>query len=176
MIYHLLYAFRDEVSAFNVFRYLTLRTALATLTALLLSLILGPFVIRRLQQLQVEQVTREEGPSHHAVKTGTPTMGGLLIVTAVVVPTLLWAEPTNMFIWIATLSCLAALEDIKGLFGYGLGGSFSDADAMGKLTILPAAFWAGSWMLMSIGAMGIGLWSIVKRRRGATAAPGLPKT
>ena len=107
MIYHLLYAFKDEVSAFNVFRYLTLRTALATLTALLLSLILGPFVIRRLQQLQVEQVTREEGPSHHAVKTGTPTMGGLLIVTAVVVPTLLWAEPTNMFIWIATLSCLA---------------------------------------------------------------------
>jgi phospho-N-acetylmuramoyl-pentapeptide-transferase len=107
VIYHFLYALKDEVSAFNVFRYLTLRTALATLTALLLSLILGPFVIRRLEQLQVEQVARAEGPSHHAVKSGTPTMGGLLIVTAVVVPTLLWAEPSNVFVWIAVASCLA---------------------------------------------------------------------
>ncbi len=107
MIYHLLFSLRDEVSAFNVFRYLTLRTALATLTALLLSLVLGPYVIRKLRQLQVGQVTREEGPSHHAVKTGTPTMGGLLIVTAVVVPTLLWAELGNVLIWVALASCVA---------------------------------------------------------------------
>ncbi|TDI44238.1 MAG: phospho-N-acetylmuramoyl-pentapeptide-transferase, partial [Acidobacteria bacterium] len=107
MIYHLLYGLRNEISAFNVFRYLTLRTALATLTALLLSLILGPFVIRRLEQLRVGQVTRKEGPAHHAVKTGTPTMGGLLIVTAVIVPTMLWADTTNVFILIATASCFA---------------------------------------------------------------------
>jgi phospho-N-acetylmuramoyl-pentapeptide-transferase len=107
VIYQLLYSLQDQISAFNVFRYLTFRTGLATLTALLLSLALGPYVIRRLRQLQVGQVTREEGPSHHAVKTGTPTMGGLLIVTAVVVPTLLWADPGNVFVWIAVATCLA---------------------------------------------------------------------
>jgi phospho-N-acetylmuramoyl-pentapeptide-transferase len=107
VIYYLLFSFREEVSAFNVFRYLTFRTALATLTALLLSLGLGPYVIRKLRQLQVGQVTREEGPSHHAVKTGTPTMGGLLIVTAVVVPTLLWAELSNVLIWVALAACVA---------------------------------------------------------------------
>ncbi|MFQ5768873.1 MAG: phospho-N-acetylmuramoyl-pentapeptide-transferase [Acidobacteriota bacterium] len=107
MIYHLLYSLKDEISAFNVFRYLTLRAALSTLTALLISLVLGPYVIRRLRQLQVGQVTRPEGPSHHAVKSGTPTMGGLLIITAIIVPTLLWAEPRNVFIWIACASCLA---------------------------------------------------------------------
>jgi len=107
MMYHLLYALREDISAFNVFRYLTLRTALATVTALVLSLILGPLVIRRLEQLRVGQVTREEGPAHHAVKTGTPTMGGLLIITAVVVPTLLWADMGNIFIWMAVASCVA---------------------------------------------------------------------
>ena len=107
MIYHLLYALSDQISAFNVFRYLTFRTALATLTGLLLSLALGPYVIRRLRQLQVGQVTREEGPAHHAAKTGTPTMGGLLIITAVVIPTLLWADLRNPFIWIALGTTLA---------------------------------------------------------------------
>jgi phospho-N-acetylmuramoyl-pentapeptide-transferase len=107
MIYRLLFAFSEDISAFNVFRYLTLRTALATLTALLLSLILGPMVIRSLRQLQVAQVTREEGPAHHSVKTGTPTMGGLLIITSVVVPTILWADPGNIFVWMAVLSCIA---------------------------------------------------------------------
>jgi phospho-N-acetylmuramoyl-pentapeptide-transferase len=107
VIYELLYSLKDEISAFNVFRYLTFRSALALMTALLLSLALGPHVIRRLRQLQVGQVTRAEGPSHHAVKTGTPTMGGLLIVTAVVVPTLLWADISNVFVWIAVGTCLS---------------------------------------------------------------------
>ena len=107
MIYYLLYALKEEISAFNVFRYLTFRAALAAITALLLSLILGPRVIRRLRQLQVGQVTREEGPSHHHVKSGTPTMGGLLIVTAILVSTLLWADLGNLFIWIALFACLA---------------------------------------------------------------------
>ncbi|MFQ5718524.1 MAG: phospho-N-acetylmuramoyl-pentapeptide-transferase [Acidobacteriota bacterium] len=102
MIYHLLYGLKDQISAFNVFRYLTFRMALAALTALLLSLALGPYVIRRLRQLQVGQVAREEGPAHHAVKTGTPTMGGLLIIVAVIIPTLLWADLTNLFVWVAT--------------------------------------------------------------------------
>lgn len=105
-MFALLYSFKEEISAFNVFRYLTFRTALAVLTALILSLVLGPHVIRRLRQLQVGQVTRREGPSHHAVKTGTPTMGGLLIITAVVVSTLLWADMKNRFIWIAIGTCL----------------------------------------------------------------------
>ena len=87
MFFHLLYSLRGSFSAFNVFGYITFRTAMATLTALLVSLLLGPGLIRRLRQFQIGQEIREEGPSSHQVKRGTPTMGGLLIITAVVLPT-----------------------------------------------------------------------------------------
>jgi len=100
MFYLLLYRLSDELSAFNVFHYITFRTALATLTALLVSLLLGPWMIRRLQQFQIGQAIREEGPTSHQAKQGTPTMGGLLIITSVVLPTLLWADLRNPFIWI----------------------------------------------------------------------------
>ncbi len=79
----------------------------------------------------------------------------------------LWLRRATV-VWIATMSCLAALEGIKGLFGYGLAGSSSDADAMQHLTHIPAAFWAGLWMLLSLAAMILGVRSIVRRRRGAT--------
>lgn len=75
-------------------------------------------------------------------------------------------------VWIATLSCLAALQDVKGLFGYGLAGSGSDADSMAQLTGLPAGLWAAAWMLLSLGAIFIGLRSIVKRRRVVRARSG----
>ena len=106
MFYHLLYPLHTEFSAFNVFRYITLRVAMATLTALIVSLLLGPGLIRRLRQFQIGQAIREEGPQSHRAKQGTPTMGGLLIVTAVVLPTLAWADLLNPFVWIAVASML----------------------------------------------------------------------
>jgi phospho-N-acetylmuramoyl-pentapeptide-transferase len=85
----------------NVFRYITVRTALASLTALLLTLVLGPWVVRRLRELQIGQFIREEGPRSHQAKAGTPTMGGILIVMATAVPTLLWADLSNGFVLLA---------------------------------------------------------------------------
>ena len=88
----------------NVTRYITFRTAAASLTALAIGLFLGPWMIRRLRAFQIGQVIRQEGPSTHRTKAGTPTMGGLLILTSVLVPTLLWADPRNPFIWLAVLA------------------------------------------------------------------------
>jgi phospho-N-acetylmuramoyl-pentapeptide-transferase len=107
MLYHLLFPLREEFAAFNVFRYLTFRTAGAVVTALLLSLVLGPWFIRQLRRLSVGQNIREVGPKTHQVKAGTPTMGGLLILMAVTIPTLLWANLTNTFVWIALATTLA---------------------------------------------------------------------
>src|SRR5439155_9906249 len=101
MLYHLLYPFHTQVSALNVTRYITFRTAAASLSALAISLALGPWMIRKLHEFQIGQVIRQEGPSTHRPKAGTPTMGGLLILTAALVPTLLWADLTNVFVWIA---------------------------------------------------------------------------
>jgi phospho-N-acetylmuramoyl-pentapeptide-transferase len=98
MLYHLLVPLAESYSALNVFRYITFRTAAATLTALFLALVAGPAVIRRLQALRVGQPIREIGPDHRN-KAGTPTMGGLLILLALVVSVLLWADLTNRAIW-----------------------------------------------------------------------------
>lgn len=87
--------------ALNVFRYITVRTAMASVTALLLALVFGPWLIRQLRQLQVGQFIREEGPQSHQSKAGTPTMGGLLIVSSTVIPTLLWADLENAYVWLA---------------------------------------------------------------------------
>jgi len=101
MFYHLLPPLNDVIAGMGVFRYITFRTAAASLTALLLSLLLGPWFIRRLQSFQIGQVIRQEGPASHRAKAGTPTMGGLLILSSVLIPTLLWADLTNPYIWIA---------------------------------------------------------------------------
>ena len=91
----------------NVTRYITFRTAAASLTALALGLLLGPWMIRKLREFQIGQVIRQEGPATHRTKAGTPTMGGLLILTSALVPTLLWANLANPFVWIAVLSTAA---------------------------------------------------------------------
>ena len=101
MLYHLLYPLHTQLGALNVTRYITFRTAAASLTALVLSLVLGPFMIRKLREFQIGQVIRQEGPATHRTKAGTPTMGGVLILTAAILPTLLWADHTNRFVWIA---------------------------------------------------------------------------
>ncbi len=107
MLYHLLSEFRTQVSVLNVVRYITFRTAAASLTALAISLLLGPWLVRTLREFQIGQVIRQEGPQTHRPKAGTPTMGGLLILTAAIVPTLLWADLTNVFVWIAVLTTSA---------------------------------------------------------------------
>ncbi|MCC7416495.1 MAG: phospho-N-acetylmuramoyl-pentapeptide-transferase [Acidobacteria bacterium] len=107
MLYQLLFSFRGELSVLNVTRYITIRTAAASLSALVISLVLGPWLIRRLREFQIGQVVRQDGPQTHRPKAGTPTMGGLLILAAAIVPTLLWADLTNAYVWIAVLTTLA---------------------------------------------------------------------
>jgi phospho-N-acetylmuramoyl-pentapeptide-transferase len=101
VLYHLLYPLADRIGALNVVRYITFRTAAATLTALFLSFLVGPALIRWLAALRVGQPIREIGPDHQA-KAGTPTMGGLLILLALLVSVLLWSELTNGLVWIVT--------------------------------------------------------------------------
>ena len=103
MFYHLLYPLHTTISVFNVFRYITFRTIYASLTAFLICFLLGPWVIRKLSELQIGQVIREDGPSSHQSKAGTPTMGGTLIVFAITLSTLLWGNLSNPYIWILLL-------------------------------------------------------------------------
>jgi phospho-N-acetylmuramoyl-pentapeptide-transferase len=108
LLYWLLYQqLFEHFSPFRIFRYLTFRTAFASLTALFIGLIIGPAIIRRLREFQIGQYIREEGPKAHQKKAGTPTMGGVLITIAIVVPTLLWADLSNKFVWMAVVSTLA---------------------------------------------------------------------
>lgn len=100
MLYYLLYPLRDSIVGFNVFRYITLRTALAALTALMISFILGPWLIERMRRIKLGQYIRAEGPKSHQMKAGTPTMGGILINIAILIPTILWADISNPYIWI----------------------------------------------------------------------------
>ncbi len=104
MLYHLLLPLQETFSALNIFRYITFRSAAAALTALLFSFVVGPWIIRRLQQLHVGETIRIEGPSTHSVKAGTPTMGGLIILGALLTPTLLFARLDNIFIQMLILS------------------------------------------------------------------------
>jgi len=107
MLYRVLFPFHTSIPVLNVTGYITFRTAAASLTALAISLVLGPWLIRKLREFQIGQVIRHSGPATHAPKAGTPTMGGLLILTAAIVPTLLWADLENIYLWIAVLSTLA---------------------------------------------------------------------
>jgi phospho-N-acetylmuramoyl-pentapeptide-transferase len=108
MLYYLFFdVLRPYFKALNVFRYITVRTAYASLTALFIALVLGPWVIRRLREMQIGQFIREEGPKSHHAKAGTPTMGGVLIVIATIVPVLLWADLRNPYILLSMASMLS---------------------------------------------------------------------
>ena len=111
MFYYLYLKFHAQFHLFNLFRYVTFRTAYASLTALFLSMFLGPYVIRKLKQFEVGQYIREDGPKAHQAKAGTPTMGGVLINLCIIIPTLLWADLSNPFIWLA-LGVTAAFAGI----------------------------------------------------------------
>ncbi len=115
MLYHLFYPLASEFSGFNVFRYITFRTGAATLTALFLSFLVGPSLIRWLARMRVGQPIREIGPAHQS-KAGTPTMGGLLILLSLIVSVLLWSNLDNRFVW-----------TVMGVtIGYGLLGFIDD--------------------------------------------------
>lgn len=113
MLYHLLYPLADQVHIFNLFRYITFRSAYALVTALLISFLVGPAVIRRLRSLQIVDTGREDAPECHQGKAGTPTMGGLIILAAIIAPTLLWADLGNRYIQIALFATLGL-----GLIGF----------------------------------------------------------
>src|SRR4029453_5529503 len=107
MLFPLLSLLRHEISGLNVVRYITFRTAVASLTALFLVLVLGPWMIDRLRAFQIGQNPPEGGPQAPKAKAGTPTMGGILILTGILVPTLLWDDLTNRNVWILMLSTLS---------------------------------------------------------------------
>jgi phospho-N-acetylmuramoyl-pentapeptide-transferase len=103
-------------SGFNVFSYLTFRAILSVLTAMVLSLYFGPKLIRRLQLMQIGQTIRDDGPESHLSKSGTPTMGGILILGAIVFSTLMWADLSNKYVWVV----------MTVVVGYGLVGFVDD--------------------------------------------------
>jgi len=102
VIYQLLYPLRhasDWLSFLNVLRYIPFRAIAATITAMMMSFFVAPWFIRELQKKQIGQVVREDEAAHHQVKRGTPTMGGALVILCLLVPTILWADPHNIFVW-----------------------------------------------------------------------------
>lgn len=116
MLYHLLYPLASDIKLLNIFKYLTFRTIYAMITALVVCFVLGPWIIRRLEALQARQVIRTDGPESHLKKQGTPTMGGVMILSAILIPTLLWADLTNIYVWLVLFV----------LVGYGLVGFVDD--------------------------------------------------
>jgi phospho-N-acetylmuramoyl-pentapeptide-transferase len=124
MLYWLLFEqLQPYFSPFRLFGYVTFRTAFASLTAMFLSILLGPWMIRKLRELAFGQYIREEGPKSHQKKAGTPTMGGLLIIISIVIPTLLWANLRNVYVWVALL----------GLVSFGLIGFWDDYTKVKKM-------------------------------------------
>ena len=118
MIYNLLYPLHEYFTVFNVFKYITFRAIYATVTALLLTLLLGPVFIAKLKKIGCAQNVREDGPSTHLIKEGTPTSGGLLILFSIIISSLLWADITNHYVWIMLFSlvgmgAIGFLDDYK---------------------------------------------------------------
>lgn len=148
MLYWLLYEILShQIRPFRVFGYTTTRTAFASLSALLLCLILGPWLIRRLREFQIGQYIREEGPRSHQSKAGTPTMGGLLIVISIAVPTLLWADLSNPYVWVAMF----------GMLSFGAIGFYDDFTKVKKMRNLGLT--SRRKFLLQVGAsLVIGLW------------------
>jgi phospho-N-acetylmuramoyl-pentapeptide-transferase len=165
MLYWLLFEKLQPVfGPFRLFGYVTFRTALALISALLISLLLGPWMIRKLRQLAVGQFIREEGPQSHQTKAGTPTMGGLLIVISILVPTLLWANLRNVYIWIALAS----------LLGFGAIGFYDDYTKLKKMRNLGLTA-RRKFLLQVLVAMAIGFVLLLLNASGQyTTAMNVP--
>ncbi|MBI5233255.1 MAG: phospho-N-acetylmuramoyl-pentapeptide-transferase [Deltaproteobacteria bacterium] len=118
MLYHFLYPLSEYYTIFNVFQYITFRTIYATLTALVLSFLIGPFIIKKLQTLQIGEVIRTDGPPNHISKQGTPTMGGVIILIALISSVLLWSDLANRYIWLVLfvtvgMGCIGFADDYR---------------------------------------------------------------
>ena len=100
MLYNLLYALHDVYSPFNVFRYITFRTAIASVTALLISFLIAPWLIKRLRKFSLVQHVRDDGPQTHLNKLGTPTMGGILVLLSIILSVFMWGDLGNKYIWV----------------------------------------------------------------------------
>ena len=135
MLYWLLVPLRTDFFLFNVFRYITVRTAAAGITALILSFLVGPRLIRLLERRQIGQEIREDGPKTHFAKKGTPSMGGLLIILCTVVPTLLWGNLGDTYVWVAILAMV-----FFGLRRYLLGAVTSIAVTLALFVTFRYAF------------------------------------
>ncbi len=130
MLYYLLYQLHTKITAFNVFRYITFRAVLAILSALIISFILTPHVIRKFHEWKISSGKREDVPDSHEAKKETPTMGGFVILIATLIPTLLWADLNNYYIWVVIFSFLSFgiigfMDDVKklrGISGKGITG------------------------------------------------------
>ncbi len=107
MLYKLIYLFHTDISWLNVFRYITFRTVLSSLTALMICFVLGGWAIKRLSAMQVGQYIRDDGPPNHKSKEGTPTMGGVFLLPAIGFSSLLWAEPRNIYVWLVMFVMLS---------------------------------------------------------------------
>ncbi|MFN2370119.1 MAG: phospho-N-acetylmuramoyl-pentapeptide-transferase [Candidatus Krumholzibacteriia bacterium] len=153
MFYHLLYPLAEHWAAFNVFKYITFRASYATVTALLICFIFGDWMIRRLELLQIGEKIRADGPQHHRQKAGTPTMGGALVLAAIIVPTLLWADLSNRYVQLAVvgtawMGMIGFIDDYlkvvkkrpKGMIGrFKLAGQVGGGLALGSTLVLGLA-------------------------------------
>lgn len=157
MLYWLLFeTLFPHFTPFRVVQYVTFRTAFASLTALFLSIWMGPWLIRKLREFQIGQYIREEGPKSHQKKAGTPTMGGLLIIVSIVVPTLLWANLRNPYVWIA----------LFGLCSFGLIGFWDDYTKVAKkrnLGLTPR----GKLFAQVLASSGVGVFLLILHARGS---------
>lgn len=158
MFYHLLYPLQTIFPGFNVFRYLTFRTAYVILTALLISLVLGPWLIRQLRRYQIGETIREDGPKSHHLKAGTPTMGGLLILWALTLPTVLWADLTNRYIWVL----------LSATFAFGAIGFLDDWLKLAKVR-RQGMHIKEKLLLQTVVALGVALFLYVYPEDGAIA-------
>lgn len=140
MIYYLLYPLHTTISFFNVFRYITFRTIFASITALLICLLLGKWMIQKLQGMQIGQQIRNDGPQSHLVKKGTPTMGGMLIIFAVVIATLLWTNLSDVYVWLVLLvtvgfGLIGFVDDYRKLTGKSAKGVSGKKRLTGEIII-----------------------------------------
>lgn len=156
MLYYLLYhVLQPYFSPLNVFRYITVRTAVASLTALFLCLVVGPWMARKLRAMQIGQHIREDGPESHQSKAGTPTMGGILIVLAIIIPTLLWANLTNAYVWL-------------GLFATGVFAAIGFLDDYNKVVRKRSLGLTGrtKLLLQIVTSFGVGVALLIMRASG----------
>ncbi|HEU5320963.1 MAG TPA: phospho-N-acetylmuramoyl-pentapeptide-transferase [Methylomirabilota bacterium] len=149
MLYHFLVPLAKDHIVFNVFRYLTFRSFMALITALVVSLLVGPWLIRRLRAMQAGgETVREDTPERHRSKKGTPTMGGVIILLAIVTSTVLWANLTNRYVWVAVLA----------ITGFGLVGMWDDWTKVRRRRGIPARVKLSAQVLLTLALLQLVYW------------------